>query len=143
MTQVWLVLTSPYAYDRAMQRAGAIARLANVPLHAVFFIEKNAVGTMVKELSDTGWLGPGSLRRLQSSMSEGYRALAGDVLKRVQRKLESVDVISEGIVEEPSLADYLERLLQQGAIQAIVSGAKPVELEDKNLSERVEWIEED
>jgi hypothetical protein len=142
MTEIWLVLTSPYAYERALQRANAVAGRKKATLHAVFLIERDAASEMVRELSAMGWLGPGSLRSLQTSLSQGYRSLADDVLKRVQRKVESATVICEGVVEEPSLANYLEKLLQQGVTRLIISGAKPLELATQNPAAKVEWIED-
>ncbi|MDY7012320.1 MAG: hypothetical protein SVX43_01760 [Cyanobacteriota bacterium] len=143
MTDIWLVLTSPYAYDRAMQRANGVAKRRNALLHVVFFIEREATSEMVRELSDTGWLGPGPLENLQTSLSKGYRSLADDVLERVQRKVRAATVICEGVVEEPSLVDYLERLLQQGVTRLIIGGVKPLELPSQNSTAKIEWIEDD
>ncbi|MDY6781071.1 MAG: hypothetical protein SW833_00685 [Cyanobacteriota bacterium] len=143
MTDIWLVLTSPYAYERALRRANNVAKRRNAKLHTVFFIERDAASEMVRELSTTGWLGPGSLRNLQTSISEGYRSLADDVLERVQRKAKSVAVVCEGVLEEPSLAVYLDRLLQQGVTRLIISGSKPLELATQSSTAKIEWIEDD
>lgn len=140
MTAVWLVLASPYDYDPAMWRSRDRAQALNAQLRVVFFIEKNAASNIMQELGEMEWLGPSSLRSLQDCMLTGYRALADDVLQRVERKVSEVKVVPEGVVEELSLSDYLTRLLQQEKTQEIiVSGSKPLDL--KEGRDRVEWMD--
>ncbi|MGD2183364.1 hypothetical protein [Lusitaniella coriacea] len=140
MTTVWLVLMSPYAYDRAMKKAEKVAKRQETPLRVVFFIEQNAVSGMVEDLSEMGWLGPGSLRTLQNSMSQGYRALADDVLERVRRKVEQVEVILEGVVEKPSLVDYLNRLSKTENVKIILGAAELPTVNVDDLPKTVQWI---
>lgn len=142
MTKVWLVLMSPYAYDRAMKQAEKVAKRKETPLRVVFFIEKNAMSDMVEDLSEMGWLGPGSLRTLQTSMSQGYRALADDVLERVERKVEDVEVILEGVVEKPSLINYLNRLSKTEGVKIILGAAELPSVNVEDLPKTVKWIVE-
>lgn len=141
MTNVWLVLTNPYAYEKALERAIAEAEHLRTGLKVVFLISPDAVSEMVRELADRGWLGAESLRTLQTSMLEGYRALAGDVIEEVRRKAQ-VELTSTGVVEEPSLERYIRSLLDQQESKLIISGSKLPIAEMESLLESVEWIEE-
>ncbi|MGK7874718.1 MAG: hypothetical protein AB4426_15865 [Xenococcaceae cyanobacterium] len=140
---VWLVIANPYAYDRAMGRAILEAQQCQTGLQVVFFISVDSVGEMMHELGEIGWLGSASLRTLQTSMLEGYRALADDVLKRVQRKAAQVELIVEGVVEKPSLEQYIHRILAQGAMKVIIAGSKSLIPKLEMLPETVEYIEEE
>ncbi len=142
---VWLAIANPYAYDRAMQRAIQEAQRSHCALHVVFFISRNSMGDMMRQLGETGWLlGSASLRSLQGSMVEGYRSLADDVLNRVKRKASSqVELIIEGVEEKPSLEEYVHRLLSSGAIKVIVAGSKSLNLKKEILPSTVEYYEEE
>ena len=140
---VWLVIANPYAYDRAMWRAISEAQNRQTQLQVVFFIRVGSVGNMIHELSETGWLGAASLRSLKTSLSQGYRALADDVLKRVQRKATQVETIVEGVVEKPSLEQYIHRILAQGAVKVIIAGSKSLAPKLEILPETVEYFEEE
>ena len=140
---VWLVIANPYGYDEAMWKAMSEAQNWQTRLHVVFFISANSVGGMMHELGEMGWLGAASLRNLQSSMLEGYRALADDVLNRVTRKVTEVEVIIEGVAEKPSLERYVHGLMAQGAKKVIVAGSKSLNLKLEILPDTVEYIEQD
>lgn len=140
---VWLIIANPYAYDQALQKAIAQAQLLQTELRVVYFIAVGSVDTMIHELSEMGWFGGASLRNLQTSMSKGYRGLANDVIKRVQRKAEPLKVVVEGIVEEPSLKFYLEEILTVGAAKIIVAGSRELSSKLGDLPAAVEYIEEE
>ncbi len=141
---VWLTIANPYAYDRAMQRAISEAQHRQTTLHVVFFICRNSIGEIMHELGETGWmLGSASLRGLQSSMLEGYRSLAEDVLERVKRKATQVELVIEEVEEKPSLERYVHRILAQGAAKVIVAGSKSLNFKKEVLPETVEYFEED
>lgn len=142
MTSVWLVLTNPYAYKEALSIAVKAAQQAETELRVVFFIEDNGVASMVDELSERGWFGPGSLKNLQTTMLEGYRSLAGDVLKRVRRKAAPFEPVLEGIVEQASLEDYIETLVQQPIHKLIISSANLPNVELVSSLDKIEWVKE-
>ena len=142
--KVWLVITNPYAYDRAMWQAVAEAQNCHTPLEVVFFIRTASVGNMIHELSEMGWLGPASLRNLQTSLSEGYEGLAEDVLKRVQRKVGTqVELNVVGVVQKPSLEQYIHRIVAEGAVKVIIAGSRSLVPKPGILPDTVEWIDED
>ncbi|NES84436.1 MAG: hypothetical protein F6K10_25185 [Moorea sp. SIO2B7] len=140
---VWLVITNPYAYDKAMWRAISEAQHWNTGLKVVFLISRDSMSNMMHQLGEMGWLGSASLQSLQISMLEGYRALADDVLKRVERKAKEVELIIEGLVEKPSLTQYVHRIVAQGAIKVIIAGSKSFTSSVDSLPDTVEYIEED
>ena len=142
MTSIWLVLTNPYAYDQALSFAVEEAQKIEAELRVVFFIEAEGLQTMVGELSERGWYGPGSLQNLQKTMLEGYRALAGDVLKRVKRKAAPLSVIDEGVVEQPSLDKYIGTLIKEPMEKLIISSANLPNAELDNLLDKIDWITE-
>ena len=142
--KVWLVITNPYAYDEAMWRAVAEAQNCQTALEVVFFIRTSSVGNMIHELSEMGWLGPASLRNLQTSLSEGYEGLAEDVLKRVQRKVGTqVELQVAGVVQKPSLEQYIHRIVAEGAVRVIIAGSRALVPKPGTLPDTVEWIDED
>ena len=144
---VWLIIANPYAYDFALERAIAQAQSYQTGLRVVFFIRASSVNEMIHGLSEMGWFGGVSLRTIQSSMSKGYRELAIEVLKRVQRKAKPLEPNIEGVVEAPSLELYVEEVLLRGAVKVIVAGSKSLsfKLEGrlKGWPEAVEYIEEE
>lgn len=140
---VWLIIANPYAYDLALERAIAQARSHQTGLQVVFFIRASSVNEMIHDLSEMGWFGGVSLKTLQSSMSNGYRELAIEVLKRVQRKAKPLEPTIEGVVEAPSLELYVEEILSQGALKVLVAGSKSLSFKLKGLPEAVEYIEEE
>ena len=142
MTSVWLVLTNPYAYEEALSIAVTVAQKAETDLRVVFFIEDNGVVGMVDELSERGWFGSGSLKNLQTTMLEGYRSLADDVLKRVRRKAAPFEPILEGVVEQASLEEYVQTIIKQPVHKLIISSANLPSFELVNYLDKVEWIKE-
>ncbi|MEM1369959.1 MAG: hypothetical protein AAGG02_18525 [Cyanobacteria bacterium P01_H01_bin.15] len=119
---IWLIIANPYAYDKALAEALSLAQQPGARLHVAFFISDSSVTDTIHELADTGLLGPGSLRNLRSNMLAGYRGLADDVLKRVQRKAAQIPVVIEGVVEQDSLRDYLPQIYQRSDVNRIVIG---------------------
>ncbi len=142
MTDILLVLTNPYAYENALAVAVNKAQQAQVELKVVFLISSDSVSDMMGDLAERGWFGMSSLRTLQNKMIEGYRALAGDVLKRVCRKAAPIEPILEGVVEKHSLVEYLQSRLRQGDSQIIVSSAELPNPEWGNWLGSVDWIKE-
>ncbi|MGF1480985.1 MAG: hypothetical protein ACFB4I_16120 [Cyanophyceae cyanobacterium] len=138
---VWLIIANPYAYDKALSQATILAQSLQAELRVVYFIEANSVNDMIHELSESGWLGAASLRTLQTSMSQGYQGLADDVLKRVQRKVQGVRVAVEGVVETPSLENYVKQIIAQGAARVVIAGSNAIKFE--NLPKNVAYIEEE
>lgn len=142
MTDILLVLTNPYAYEQALSLAVKTAHQEQADLRVVFFISYDAVGEVVDDLAERGLFGTGSLRNLQSTMLEGYRALADDVLQRVKRKAAPLEPILEGVVEQPSLDNYLYRLTEQGQSKLIVSSSHSPSSELGSFLDKVEWVRE-
>ena len=142
---VWLAIANPYAYDEAMWRSISEAQQRQTELVVVYFIGTQAMGTMMHDLAQVGFIGHSSLRNLQSSMLAGYRGLADDVLKRVQRKAEGMDIQIEGVIEEPSLFDYILRIAKQDPVKIVIAGSNLNSLTPRldNLPEIVEYIEEE
>jgi len=142
---VWLAIANPYAYDRAMWRGISEAQQRQTQLVVVHFIDTQAMGTMIHDLAEVGFIGHSSLRNLQSSMLAGYRRLASDVLKRVQRKAEGIDLQIKGVVEEPSLFNYILQIAKQEPAKIVIAGSNLNSLTASldNLPEIVEYIEEE
>lgn len=61
---ICLILTNPYAYKHALNRALETAQHLEASLNVVFVIDPNAVSEMVNELRQDGWLITGSLQSL-------------------------------------------------------------------------------
>ncbi|MEC4983989.1 MAG: hypothetical protein SAJ37_00985 [Oscillatoria sp. PMC 1068.18] len=142
MAQLWLILTNPYAYEKAVERAVTLAQKNNLQIRVVFLITQQWLDKTVSELSETGWLSSASLRSLEISMQEGYRALAADVLEEVERqtKTNQVEVIVEGVVEAPSLEQYLNLAIKQGGEQLII-GSPQQTTKLKRSPSSLEWID--
>ncbi|MEC4893035.1 MAG: hypothetical protein SAL07_12650 [Oscillatoria sp. PMC 1051.18] len=140
MAQLWLILTNPYAYEKAVERAVTVAQKNNLQILVVFLITQEWLEKTVCELSEMGWLGSASLRSLEISMQEGYRALAADVLKEVERQANQVDVIVKGVVEAPSLDRYLDLAIAQGAERLII-GSPQQTTKLNRLPDSLEWVD--
>jgi len=141
---VWLAIANPYAYDRAMWRGISEAQERQTQLVVVYFIGTQAMGNMMHDLAEVGFIGHSSLRNLQNSMLTGYRGLADDVLKRVQRKAKGIDLRIEGVVEEQSLFDYIMGIANLDPVKIVIAGSNLNSLTPRldNLPEIVEYIEE-
>ncbi|MBC6481541.1 MAG: hypothetical protein GDA56_31095 [Hormoscilla sp. GM7CHS1pb] len=142
---VWLAIANPYAYDEAMWRAISEAQQRQTQLVVVYFIGTQAMGNMMHDLAEVGFIGHSSLRNLQSSMLAGYRGLADDVLQRVQRKAKGIELQIEGVVEEPSLFDYILQIAKQDPAKIVIAGSNLNSLTSAldKLPEIVEYIEEE
>ncbi|MGK7922319.1 MAG: hypothetical protein AB4080_20170 [Trichodesmium sp.] len=141
---IWLVLANPYSYDRAMWKAVSEAQKLQTKLRVVFFINNSSVHDVIGELGQTGWLGSNPLHKLQNSMLEGYRALAGDVLQRVKRKTaeKGMQLEDEEVIERPDLEKYLSELVEQNAVKIIIAGPQLLTTKIGNLPSIAEYIEE-
>ncbi len=128
-----------------MWKAVLEAQQRQTKLRVVFFINNNSIHDVIGELGQTGWLGSNPLHKLQNSMLEGYRALAGDVLKRVKRKAKEkeVELETEGVAERPSLEEYMIELVGQGATKIIIAGPQLLTTKIGDLPSIAEYIEED
>ena len=142
MKKIYLVILNPYAYDDAMYQAEAIAKTENLPLNIVFFISERAVCTMMNDLGENGWLSVSAIRSLKNSMLEGYRGLADDVLQRVQRKREHLEVNIAAVQEQDTVEPYLHRLVAEGADQVIVAGSPNVQLKRDILPPQILYLTE-
>ncbi len=140
---IWLILTNPYAYKHALNRALETAQRLDASLNVVFVIEPNAVTKMVNELTEDGWLITGSLQNLQAELMAGYRVLARDVLNQVQGRVSQVGFTIETAIEEASLSSYIQDCLSQQNSLLIVNVSKSRTADLEPFLRRVEWIEED
>ncbi|MGB3514010.1 MAG: hypothetical protein WBA93_33360 [Microcoleaceae cyanobacterium] len=142
---IWLAIANPYAYDKAMWKAVSAAQQHQAKLRVVFFINNNSINDVIGELGQSGWLGSNPLHKLQNSMLEGYRALAGDVLKRVERKAKekAVELEIQEVVEKPSLEKYILEIVGQGATKIIIAGPQLLTTKIGDLPSIAEYIEED
>ena len=142
---IWLVIANPYAYDRAMWKAISEAQKAQTKLTVVFFINNNSINDVIGELGQSGWLGSSPLHKLQNSMFEGYRSLASDVLKRVERKAKEkqVELENQKVVEKPSLEKYIFEVVEQGATKIFIAGPQLLTTKVGDLPSIAEYIEED
>ena len=142
---IWLVIANPYAYDQAMWKAVSETQEHQGKLRVVFFINNNSIHGVIGELGQSGWLGSNPLYKLQKSMLEGYRALAGDVLKRVKRKAKEKDVEleSQEIIERPLIKEFLFELVEEGATKIVIAGPQLLTGKMGELPNIAECIEED
>ena len=142
---IWLVIANPYAYDKAMWKAVLETQEHQSKLRVVFFINKNSIHDVIGELGQSGWLGSNPLHKLQNSMLEGYRALAGDVLKRVKRKAKEKDIEleSQEIIERPLIEKFLFELVEEGATKIVIAGPQLLTAKMGELPHIAEYIEED
>ena len=142
---IWLVIANPYAYDKAMWKAVLETQEHQSKLRVVFFINSNSIHDVIGELGQSGWLGSNPLHKLQNSMLEGYRALAGDVLKRVKRKAKEKDIEleSEEIIERPLIEKFLFELVEEGATKIVIAGPQLLTAKMGELPHIAEYIEED
>jgi len=142
---IWLVIANPYAYDKAMWKAVLETQEHQSKLRVVFFINKNSIHDVIGELGQSGWLGSNPLHKLQNSMLEGYRALAGDVLKRVKRKAKEKDIEleSQEIIERPLIEKFLFEIVEEGATKIVIAGPQLLTAKMGELPHIAEYIEED
>ncbi|MBK4731759.1 hypothetical protein JJD41_18075 [Oxynema sp. CENA135] len=138
-----LILTNPYSYETALNRALASAREGRLQLKVVFAIDPNAVDELMRDLGENGWLGIGSRRSLQASMLEGYRALAADILQEVEQLCVDRAIAVNTEVKEAPLSVYLQSLVQQGSDCIWVSASKDLSPLVEKIPRPVEWILED
>jgi len=143
INMLWLVLTNPYAYDRALERAVRTAKKGDVPLNVTFVIDPQALDELMVDLGEKGWLGMASRRTLRDSMIEGYRALAEDTLELVKERGDRAEIPLVAALEEVPLETYLDRILNAGADPVIVSASRAVRHANKDFAGRVQWVEED
>ncbi|MDC0835315.1 hypothetical protein POG22_20275 [Geitlerinema sp. CS-897] len=137
------MLTSPYAYDRALAFAVERAQNANVLLNVVFLIDPNAIDAMVRDLGEKGWLGGGSQQTLFESMLEGYGALATDTIETVHRRLADASVSLKTSIRQASLETLLEELLREKPRRVIVSASKSMYRPSQIHDGRLKWIDEE
>ena len=142
---IWLVIANPYAYDKAMWKAVLETQEHQSKLRVVFFINSSSIHDVIGELGQSGWLGSNPLHKLQNSMLEGYRALAGDVLKRVKRKAKEKDIEleSQEIIERPLIEKFLFELVEEGATKIVIAGPQLLTAKMGELPYIAEYIEED
>ena len=142
---IWLVVANPYAYDQAMWKAVSEAQQNQTKLSVVFFINNNSIHDVIGELGQSGWLGSNPLHKLQNSMLEGYRSLAGDVLKRVKRKAKEkeVELETQEVIERPTIEEYLFELVEEGATKIVIAGPQLLTAKIGELPNIAEYLEED
>lgn len=141
-TQV-LVLTNLYAYEKGLNRALEAAKLAGAGMNVVFLIDPGSVADIVRDLGEEGWLGSAALRNLETSMLEGYRALAEDILQEAQSRFSQAGIAVETSVREMSPHKYIGDLLNQKSITVMVSGSPSLADKLEKVLGQIEWIEED
>jgi len=148
---VLLILTNPYAYEKALNLA--IERAAQKPdeLKVVFVIDPDALDNLVRELGEKGWLGLGSQRTLHDSMLEGYRALAADILEDVRRLCAAAHISVVTEVKEAPLVAYIRIIIERDNQPILVSGSQYLATTMltrhltgfEDVRALVEWIQED
>ena len=141
-TQV-LVLTNLYAYEKGLNRALEAAKRAGAGMNVVFLIDPGSVADIVRDLGEEGWLGSAALRNLETSMLEGYRALAEDILQEAQSRFSQAGIAVETSVREMSPHKYIGDLLNQKSITVMVSGSPSLADKLEKVLGQIEWIEED
>lgn len=144
MPTIYLVLTNPYAYNRALALSIQQAKKANATLNVVFLIDPDAIDGMVRELGDSGWLGGGSRQALYESMLEGYGALAADTIEAVHRQIgqKKEGVSFKTSIRETSIESLLQELLKTNPQRAIVSATPSLHSPASRRDPRVQWIVE-
>lgn len=154
MALVTLVLTNPYAYEKALSRALELAisvsesqasmgqTRADVSLSVVFLIDPEALDELVHDLGEQGWLGLSSQRSLQSSMLDGYRGLAEDILQEALRDGSQAGLSVETAIKEVPPSIYVDELLNAGSEKLIVSGSSMLAAKLGDRTAQLEWIED-
>lgn len=143
MANLWLILTNPYSYNQALERALHGIEQSGGELKVVFVIDPQSVDHLVRDLGEQGWLGLSSRRNLQESMLAGYRALAADVLEDVSEAAGAAEVSITTAVEEIALKEYLQTLNNQENLELIVSISPELSSESQEPMARVEWVQEE
>jgi hypothetical protein len=138
-----LILTNPYAYETAVDKALAQAQQTHSPLKVVFAIDPEDLDTLMRDLGESGWLGIGSRRSLQESMLGGYRALAADILESVESQCAEAGIPVETQVEEVRLQPYLQSWIDRGVEKIMVNGSHSLTPIMEKMSPSVEWIPEE
>jgi Lhr-like helicase len=145
MKELWLVLTNPYTYKKARDCAIKQVRQpqpTSIKVYVVFLIDAQTIENMVRDLCDRGWLGASSLHNLESSMLEGYRALAQDVLQEIRQEFEAFSIEVKTSVVSASLRQYVEELLGDRERQIIVSYGGAMHPWMVSYQDRAKFIEE-
>ncbi|WP_261226238.1 hypothetical protein [Ancylothrix sp. D3o] len=149
-----LVLTNPYAYEKALSRGLELAvslsesqaslgqRIEGVALNVVFLIDPEALDELVQDLGEQGWLGLSSQRNLQASMLEGYRALAADILQEALKDGSQAGLSVETALKEVPPSIYVDELLNAGTQKLIVCGSSTLAAKLGDRTAKLEWIED-
>lgn len=154
MALVTLVLTNPYAYEKALSRALELAvslsesqasmaqTSVGVSLSVVFLIDTEALDELVHDLGEQGWLGLSSQRSLQSSMLDGYRGLAEDILQEALRDGSQAGLSVETAIKEVPASIYVDELLKAETQKLIVCGSSMLAGKLGDRTAELEWIED-
>lgn len=154
MALVTLVLTNPYAYEKALSHALELAvslsesqasmgqTSVGVSLSVLFLIDPEALDELVHDLGEQGWLGLSSQRNLQSSMLDGYRALAADILQEALRDGSQAGLSVETAIKEVPPSIYVDELLNAGTQKLIVCGSSVLAAKLGDRIAQLEWIED-
>lgn len=154
MALVTLVLTNPYAYQKALSRALELAvsmkesqtspseTVAAVALSVIFLIDTDALDELVHDLGEQGWLGLSSQRNLQYSMLDGYRGLATDILQEALSNGSQVGLSVETAIKEVSPSSYVDELLKVKTHKLIISGSSMFAAKLGDRTSQLEWIED-
>ena len=140
MAQVCLVLTNPYAYQRALEVA--LQHSDCDRLKVIFLIDPGGVDTLVRDLGQQGWLGLNPRRNLGECLLDGYRALATDVLEDVRDRCRQAEIPVETSVEETGTVAFLERLFAAGETIVLASASRSLVPKGSPLRHKVEWLAE-
>lgn len=143
MPALYLVLTNPYAYDRALKFAVKQAQQADATLNVVFLIDPDAIDSMVRDLGEHGWLGSSSRQALYESMLEGYGALATDTIETIHRRIEDQTLSLKTSIREASLDRVLQELSKDPPRRAIVSASRDLRPPSSSRPDWVKWMVED
>ena len=138
MTPIWLILTSPYGYQRSAARVAELIGTSGGTARVIFAIDVSALGDSVDTLRIQGWLGPGPLRTLQGSLLDGYRSLAPILLNTVREWFESRGLTVQTEMREQELGSLVDDALAAGAIVLLASSFQ----HRLPRIERVELVEE-
>ena len=137
-----LILTDPYSYDVACERVEQLAT-PEQQLSILFVIDDGAVDGLVDQLSNNGWLGPGTLRGLEDTLASSYRILAGDVLELLSEEFEEKGFQVSTEVVETKIEHYLNQLCAEPLESfLIISLSKESPIKIKSRDERLSVIRE-
>lgn len=137
-----LILTDPYSYDIACERVDQLAT-PEQQLSIIFVIDDGAVDGLVDQLSNNGWLGPGTLRGLEDTLASSYRILAGDVLELLSEEFEEKGFQVSTEIAETNIERYLNALCAAPLESLlVVSLSKESPIKIKFRDERLSVIRE-